>query len=94
MDPDFFLYVGALAPLFAILLIPELWRNRHSASMEIEGAALYSLRQIYSARMLLFAMTDTLFLTVFCGLAACTTRATASELVTQFFFPLCVTCCR
>lgn len=86
-------YLGGLAPVFAMLIIPELWRSRRTDSLEIEGAAFYSLRQIYTARMLLFAMADTLFLTVFCGLATYTERISFWDLTTQFFFPLCVTCC-
>ncbi len=86
-------YIGGLAPVFAMLIIPELWRSRRTDSLEIEGAAFYSLRQIYTARMLLFAMTDTLLLVVFSGLATYTERISLFELTTQFFFPLCVTCC-
>ena len=50
--------MGVLAPVFVILLIPEFWKNRSSGSEEVEGAAFYSLRQVYSARMLLFGMAQ------------------------------------
>ncbi|MDM8211473.1 RNA polymerase sigma factor [Mediterraneibacter glycyrrhizinilyticus] len=44
--------------LFAILIIPELWKNRANCCMEIEGSTYYALRQIYSARILLFGLAD------------------------------------
>src|SRR5699024_688707 len=36
--------MGAAAPLLVIMIVPELWKNRGSMSMEIEGSAYYSLR--------------------------------------------------
>ena len=57
--------LGAGASLFVILVIPELWKNRRTSSMEIEGTSFYSLRQIYSARILLLGMADLLLLTLF-----------------------------
>ena len=41
--------MGAGACLFAIFLVPEIWKNRRNQAMEIEGAAYYSLRQANSA---------------------------------------------
>ena len=46
--------------LFAILIIPELWKNRANCCMEVEGSTYYALRQIYSARILLFGLADIL----------------------------------
>ena len=46
--------MGTLAPLFVVLVLPELWKNRSSGALEIECTAYYSLRQIYAARMVLF----------------------------------------
>ena len=37
--------MGAAAPLFAILLLPELWKNRSTDATEIEGTAFYSDRK-------------------------------------------------
>ena len=50
--------MGIAACAFVILMIPELWKNRASGSMEIEASAYYSLRRVYAARMLLFGMAD------------------------------------
>lgn len=85
--------MGVLAAVFAILLVPELWKNRSSQSMEIEGAAYFSLRQVYAARMLLFAMADVLMLSIFCGVVSITVQITVRELLFCFFLPFNVTCC-
>ncbi|MDO4324164.1 MAG: hypothetical protein Q4C61_16745 [Lachnospiraceae bacterium] len=85
--------MGVLASAFAILLIPELWKNRSSESMEIEGASYFSLRQIYAARMVLFAVVDVLLLGIFFGAATTSARMTIWEAVIQFFLPFNVTCC-
>lgn len=85
--------MGIMTPLFTILILPELWKNQSSASMEIEGASYFSIRKIYAARMLLFAMVDVLLLTVFFLAAAVTLKLTAAQIVVQFFLPMNVTCC-
>lgn len=85
--------MGVLAPLFVILIIPELWKNRSTNSMEIEGAAFYSLRQIYIARILLFAIVDITLLSAFWIITAFTTTMKIDEILIQFLLPLIVTCC-
>ncbi|MDE5779137.1 MAG: hypothetical protein K2I10_11610 [Lachnospiraceae bacterium] len=85
--------MGVLSAVFAILLVPELWKNRSSQSMEIEGTAYFSLRQVYAARMLLFAMADVLMLSIFCGVVSVTVQITVKELLFYFFLPFNVTCC-
>lgn len=85
--------MGVFAPVFVILLIPEFWKNRSSGSEEVEGAAFYSLRQVYSARMLLFGMADFFLLSLFCGAVSATVQLTAEDLLIQFFLPFNVTCC-
>lgn len=79
--------------LFAILIIPELWKNRANCCMEIEGSTYYVLRQIYSARILLFGLADILLFTLFCCMAAVSLRTSLTELLTQFIFPMIVTAC-
>lgn len=79
--------------LFAILIIPELWKNRANCCMEIEGSTYYALRQIYSARILLFGLADILLFTLFCCMAAVSLRTSLTELLTQFIFPMIVTAC-
>ena len=83
--------MGVAAALFVILIIPELWKNRTSHSMEIESATYYSLRQVYSARMLLFGIADTVMLTVFCTMVSFSMQISFADLLIQFLFPLTVT---
>jgi hypothetical protein len=85
--------LGVTASLFIILVIPELWKNRDSRSMEIEAASYYSLRQIYAARMTLFGIVDVVLVTLFCGLTSVTLNLAMSDLLTQFLFPMVVTAC-
>ena len=85
--------MGIMAAVFAILLIPELWKNRAANAMEIEGSAYYSLRQIYAARMLLFAFVDGLLLASFTGILSLTSSVDMMEIVIHFFLPMIVTCC-
>lgn len=84
--------MGILAPVFVVLLIPELWKNRSSQTMEIETAAYYSLRQIYAARMLIFAIVDGVSLSIFTVLVSFTTSVRMEEMLIHFFVPLSVTC--
>lgn len=84
---------GIAAPLFAVLLLPELWKSRSSNALEIECAAYYSLRQIYAARIFLFALVDFLLLCVFSLATVLTGKILWEELVIQFFLPYLVTCC-
>ena len=85
--------LGITASLFVIMVIPELWKNRSSDSLEIEGAAYFSIRQIYTARMLTFAVVDALLLGIFTAVLSLTTRVMSGEILIQFFLPMIVTCC-
>lgn len=84
--------MGVCAPVFVVLVIPELWKNKSCDTVEIEGVAYYTLRQIYAARMLLFALVDVLLLGIFTGMVSLMTCVTVEELLIQFFIPLSVTC--
>ena len=85
--------MGVAAALFIILIIPELWKNRTNQCMEIESATYYSLRRVYSARMLLFGIVDVSIITVFCGVASVSLKVSLTDLLIQFLFPLVVTAC-
>ena len=85
--------LGVTAALFIILVIPELWKNRDSQSMEIEAASYYSLRQIYAARMTLFGIVDVALVTMFCCQVSITLNLAMLDLLTQFLFPMVVTAC-
>lgn len=84
-------YMGVGAALFIILIIPELWKSQTYQSMEIETVSYYSLRQIYSARMLLFGIVDIILITFFCCLSFATLNVTLLQILVQFIFPMVVT---
>ena len=86
-------FMGIAASLFAVLLLPELWKNRSSGALEIESAAYYSLRQIYSARMFLFALVDLFFLSVFSLAVVWIGKIPVEEMIIHFFLPFIVSCC-
>lgn len=85
--------LGVAAPLFVLLALPELWKNRSCNAMEIEGAAFYSLRQIYAARFTLFAGADLLLLSLFFLGAQRTGIVSLWDLLVQFLLPCNVSCC-
>lgn len=85
--------MGIIAPLFVIFIIPELWKTKSNQCIEIETAAYYSIRQIYSARILLFGVVDVALITVFCGAASTMLCFALTELLIQFLFPMTVTAC-
>lgn len=85
--------MGIGASLFAVLLLPELWKNRSTNAMEVECAARYSLRQIYSARILLCALADMAMLCAFMATVVVNGKAVWEEVAVQFFLPYIVTCC-
>lgn len=85
--------IGIAAPLFVVMLVPEIWKNRNANAMEIECTSYYSLRQIYAARLILFAVVDLFLLSIFSCLVLCTTQVILSTFIIQFFIPMNVTCC-
>lgn len=85
--------VDAIAPLFTIAALPELWKNVSSDSTEVEGASYFSLRGIYSARLTLFAAVDLTLLSIFCTLALGTGRVLLELLISELLLPFTVSCC-
>lgn len=85
--------MGVMAPLFVILIIPELWKNRSCRCMEIEAVSCYSLKQVYAARMTLLGITDVFLITLFLGTASAGLHFELFQLIVQFLFPLCVAAC-
>ncbi len=83
--------MGVAAALFIILIIPEFWKNRMNQCMEIESATYYSIRQVYSARLLLFGIVDVSIITIFCAAASASWKLSLKDLMIQFLFPLVVT---
>lgn len=82
--------MSVAAVLFVILIMPEIWKNRETNSMEIEKASFYSLRQIYSAKLLAFGLVDACIVNVFCFTAAGIHQIPVYDLLKQFIFPLMV----
>ncbi|MFR9099384.1 MAG: hypothetical protein ACLVI9_06405 [Anaerostipes hadrus] len=83
--------MGAGACLFAIFLVPEIWKNRRNQAMEIEGAAYYSLRQVCMARILLFGFMDLLIVTAFAVSVVFTVRISVQMFAVNFLIPFNVT---
>ena len=94
-ESDFYIRrtLGIAAPLFATLILPELWKNRNCDAVEVEKTTFFTIRQIYAARLTLFAGMDVLLLTAFFLGASLLTQITILELLTQFLLPFNVTCC-
>ena len=82
---------GILATVFVVLIIPEVWKNQRYSVMEIEGAAFYSLRQICTARILLFAVVDIVMVTVFFAVSFYTVQIAAYRMITDFLVPFNIT---
>lgn len=82
--------MSIVAALFVLLIIPELWKNRESDSMEIEAASLYSLKQVYASRLIAFGGVDVFMLTMFCAITTKTQAISALELMKQMLFPMVV----
>lgn len=85
--------MGMAASLFAVLIMPELWKNRNTGAMEIEGTTFYTLRQMYAARIMAFALADGFILGIFFAAASLSGRITLWEAVAQFFIPFNISCC-
>ena len=85
--------MGVAAPVFVVLVIPELWKNRCANAMEVECASYFTLRQVYAARLMLFAAVDLILLSVFGVMTVYMNKLTVQELMIQFFLPFSVTCC-
>lgn len=85
--------MGAVSVIFATLIIPEIWKNRIFSAVEIEKTAFYSLRQICSARTLLFAAVDLAMLTIFFGVSAYTLQIPLYRIILDFLIPFNVSCC-
>lgn len=85
--------LGLAGPLFVILILPELWKNRNFDAMEVECTTYYTIRSIYAARLTLFAVVDLLLLSAFFAVASLMARITLWEMLVQFVLPFNVTCC-
>lgn len=82
--------MSVAAALFVILILPEIWKNRETNSMEIEESSFYSLKQIYSVKILAFGLVDICMLTMFCFVITSTQHVPVYSLLTQLVFPLMV----
>ena len=85
--------LGLAGPLLAVLVLPELWKNRSADATEVECTTLYTLRSIYAARLTLFAGVDMVLLSAFYAGTSLLCRITLWEMLTQFMLPFNVTCC-
>lgn len=94
METDYLIRraLGLAGPLFVILILPELWKNRNFDAMEVECTTYYTIRSIYAARLTLFAAVDLLLLSTFFVGASMLTKITLWEMLIQFVLPFNVTC--
>lgn len=83
----------SMATIFAVLIIPEMWKNRRFSAVEIEKTTFYSLRQILAARMLLFGIVDVAMMTIFFGIVSNTIQIEAYKIIINFLIPFNVSCC-
>ena len=95
METDYLIRraLGLAGPLFVILILPELWKNRNFDAMEVECTTYYTIRSIYAARLTLFAGVDLLLLSAFFAGASVFAKITVWEMLIQFLLPFNVTCC-
>ncbi len=89
----FYSNTAILIPVFVILIIPELWRSVHTKSWEVENSSFYTLRQIYSARLLLFGIVDLLMLSTFFAAASITLQISIYDIIIHCVLPFNITCC-
>lgn len=92
-NPKMWKETAILIPLFVVMIIPELWKSKRCHTMEVENSSYFSLRQIYSTRMILFAMVDFTLLSLFFMMASITLKITIWDMIIQFMLPFLVTCC-
>ena len=85
--------LGLAGPVFMILILPELWKNRNFDAMEVECTTYYTIRSIYAARLTLFAGVDLLLLSAFFAATSAIAKITLWEMLIQFVLPFNVTCC-
>lgn len=85
--------LGVIGVLFIVLIIPEFWKNISCDCMQVEAACLYSLRQIYAARMFLFGIVDVFLISLFCVIIGKSIPFTLPEILVQFLFPAVAAAC-
>ena len=90
---DMMRIMGISATIFVVLIVPEIWKNRRNGAIEIEQASYYTLRQICTARMLMFGVVDLVIVMVFLAITYQTTILSLSDLVVNFLLPVNVSCC-
>ena len=85
--------LGLIGVLFIVLIIPEFWKNKTCDCMQVEAACLYSLRQIYAARMFLFGIVDVFLISLFCVWIKKSINFVLPEILIHFLFPAVVAAC-
>lgn len=83
--------LAVIATLFGLLILPECVKNDRTNSIEIEMAALYSLRQMVAIRLIIFSMVDTVLLAGFSVLSVVGSGMGLVDVILQFIFPVLVT---
>lgn len=89
---DMMRIMGIVATAFVILIVPELWKNKRNRAIEIEQSCVYTLRQIASARLLLFAAVDLCIVVLFLTVTYRTVDISLYDLLLDFLLPVNVSC--
>ena len=82
--------IGVLATAFAVLIVPEIWKNRRNKAVEIELVSYYDLRQVCAARTLLFAAVDLLIIMIFLAATCSTGQIPLYDLAVDFLLTMAV----
>ena len=77
------------SPLFVIFILPEIHKNINSSSIEIDNASYFSLKGIYSARILIFGLVDISMISIFFIL----TNISLNFFLINFVIPFNMCCC-
>lgn len=56
--------IAIIIPIFALLILPELWKSRQTNMEDIENTSVHTTRDIYLARLILFGAVDLFGMTI------------------------------
>ena len=57
--------LGTGGTILIVLAIPELWKNLGWGAMDVEFTSMYTIRQVYCVRLILFSGVDLMSITLF-----------------------------
>lgn len=84
--------IGFFAPVFAVMILPELWKNRSFNALEIESCSYYTIRSVYVARLILFGMVDLIMMSFFFFLSIISFEWIDARIIFEFLVPFNCVC--